>query len=123
MNSNLSVTSYKPSFGIKVNKRFIDAVHNYYNDVEYRPRGIKPFDDKVKEVIGKFGYDEFEFIYKKEHKGGALTHCLYAVKEGMDDVLITKKDQLRKVIDKFKYLTKHELYTKIHQAQVQQGLK
>lgn len=123
MNSNLSVTSYKPSFGIKVNKNFIDAAHNYYNDVEYRPWRTKPFDKRVKEVIDTLGYEDFELIYKKERKDGTLMHCLYAVKEGMDDVLITAKDQFRKLLDKFRYINKHELYVKIHAAQVKQGLK
>ena len=123
MLSDLSVTSYKPSFGIKVNKRFIDAAHNYYNDVEYRPWRTKPFDKRVKEVIDTFGYDEFELVFKKERENGVLMHCLYAIKEGMDDVLISRKDQFRKLMDKFRYMTKGELYLKIHEAQVKQGLK
>jgi hypothetical protein len=123
MNSNLSVTSYKPSFGIKVNKKFIDAAHNYYNDVEYRPWRTKPFDKRVKEVIDTLGYEDFELTYVKEHKNGVISHCLYAIKDTMDPVLISSKDQFRKLLDKFRYINKHELYVKIHAAQVKQGLK
>ena len=123
MSSDLSVSSYKPSFGINVNKNFIEAAHNYYNGVEYRPWRTKPFDKRVEEVIKTLGYDDFELVYKKERKDGMLYHCLYAIKDTMDPVNKKKKDQLRKVMEKFRYLTKHELYVKIHDAQVKQGLK
>jgi hypothetical protein len=123
MQSNLSVNNYKPAFGIKVNEKFIKAAHNYYNGVEYRPEKVKLFDKRVQEAIDTLGYDEFELVYKNSSKNGNPQHILYATKEGMQPVLITKKDQFRKVIEKFRHLNKHELYTKIHQAQVEQGLK
>ncbi len=123
MQSNLTVTGYNPAFGIKTNKDFIKAVHNYYSGVEYRPWRAKIFDKRVIEADEKLGYDDFELVYKMGRFNSGNTHSLYAVKEGMEPVLIAQKDQLRKLIEKFRYLNKHELYTKIHKAQVEQGLK
>ena len=69
------------------------------------------------------GYNDFELIYKKGTFQSGNTHSLYAIKDGMNPVLIAQKDQFRKIIEKLRYLSKRELYTKIHNAQVEQGLK
>ena len=123
MQSNLTVTGYNPAFGIKTNKDFIKAVHNYYSGVEYRPWRAKIFDKRVQEVEEKLGYDDFELVYKMGRFKNHNTHKLFAVKEGMEPVLLAQKDQLRQIIDYFRYMTKSQLYKKIHKAQVEQGLK
>lgn len=113
MQSYLNLNNH-PTFGASVSDRFIKAVHNYYNGVEYRPYKIKPFEERVKQVFNDFGYDEFTIIYKKEKENGANFHYLYAG-NGEYKVLLTKKDKFRKVIDKFMNMNKHELYIKIKQ--------
>ena len=123
MQSNLSVNGYRPTFGIKVNEDLIKAVHNYYSGVEYRPWRAKIFDKRVKEMEETLGYNDFELTYNKGTFYNENTHSLYATKEGMEPVLIAQKDQFRKIIEKLRYLSRRELYTKIHNAQVEQGLK
>ena len=121
MDSSLRVNSYSPSFGIKVNNRFVKSAHNYFNGVEYRPWRAGVFDNKVDKVTDEFGYDEFEIVYEKLKKGNKTSHQLYAVRDDLR-VLLTSKDQFRKTIEKFMRLTKGELYIKIKQAKAEQGI-
>lgn len=112
MNTNLNVNNNRPSFGIKVSENFQKAVRNYYNGVEYRPERAKQFKDIVNNVENNFGYDEFTLQYKKQSSKNGTLHTLVA-DNGIYEVPITTKDQFRKVIEKFKRLTKGELYVKI----------
>lgn len=123
MQTNLAVKNHNTSFGIKTDKNLIKAVHNYYNGVEHRPWRAENFNKLVIDMEKKLGYDDFELIYKRGIFKNGNKHIIYATKEGMNPVVITQKDEIRKVIEKLNHLNKHELYTKIHNAQVAQGLK
>ena len=64
------------------------------------------------EVVHDFGYNEFVIKYKK-HKINNDTFHLLVADNGLYSIPITKKDQFRKVIEKFMRLTKSELYVKV----------
>ena len=69
------------------------------------------------------GYDDFELVtYNKGTFYNENTHSLYATKEGMEPVLIAQKDQFRKIIEKLRYLSKHELYKKLHKHKLNKVL-
>lgn len=122
MNTNLSVEKTNPSFGIKISRGFQSAVHNYFNGVEYRPWRSEKFDRRACWVDHNFGYDEFTLEYHKVIKDGITKHRLTAEREGMKPVLISEKDQFRKLIEKFQRMKKGELYIKIKQAKAEQGI-
>ena len=122
MNTNISLDNRNVYFGAYVSDNFFKAAHNYYKGVEYNPDKAILFDEKVFQVEDKFGYDEFTINLKKETKDGKRYFSLYAVSDNMKPVLLTSKDKFRKVLDKFMRLTKGELYTKIKQAKIDQGL-
>jgi hypothetical protein len=122
MQSNLSINSNSPSFGLKVNKEFIKAAHNYYNGVEYRPGRVNVFDANVRKVEQNYGYDEFEMYHEKRTEGGKEFFRLLVKRDGMKPVLISEKDQFRKIIEKFRRFTKGELYAKIKAAKAEQGI-
>lgn len=114
MQTNLSVNKVQPAFGISVSDNFIKAAHNYFNGVEYSSKKTRLFDERVAKVFNEYGYDEFKISYKKENENGVTFHSLYAG-NGEYKVPLTKKDKLRKAIEKFMRMTKGELYIKIKQ--------
>ena len=122
MQSNLSINSYRPSFGLKVSEAFKKAAHNYYNGVEYRPWRIKPFNKRVGVVENQYGYDEFEMYHEKAVVDGKELFRLLVKRDDMEPVLISEKDVFRKLIDKFYRFTKGELYDKIKKAKAEQGI-
>ena len=112
MQTNLYLYQNKPSFGANVSKNFVKAAHNYYNGVEYRPYRSKVFDEKVKQVVKCFGYNEFTLKCHRTKTKGKTVYNLVA-DNGLYEVPIAAKDQFRKVIEKFMRLTRDELYIKI----------
>ena len=64
-----------------------------------------------------YGFDDYTIVLKEEHKDNRLMTSLYAVSDdGTKSVLLTMKDGLNKVMEKFTHINEYELTTKINQA-------
>ena len=117
MQINSSNKNSNFSFQAKVSPDFINAAKNYYtktNSYLQCDAKINKFMHKIGEY-DKFGKDDVTVIYQKVHLNGQTQHALYAVKEGMqpgDYVVLTVKDQFRKVLEKFLRINKYEFDVK-----------
>ena len=112
------VQNNNPSFGIKISEKFIKAADALYCD---RPNKNQAAFNKIyrkaKYMEEHYGFDDYTIVLKEEHKNHKLMTSLYAVKD--DDtksVLLTMKDGLNKVMEKFTHINEYELATKINQA-------
>ncbi len=115
MQSNLSVNNIQPSFQAKVAKHFIDDAHKLFNYKHIKNDMKINFDEKVTE-FANFGYDDYYIKYVKKDIDGKRFHQLIAVGPDMADtegVVLTSKDQFRKVIEKFTHINKYEFTKKM----------
>lgn len=120
MQSNLAVTSYKPTFGIGTQQQFIDKALEICTE-KGKVLNKEKFNKKVLEMASKrFGFNDYKIAYRaKKHYDGVkfvIKHVLYAYKSGSkpeDGVILTSKNMLRKVVEKYLRMTPYELSTKI----------
>lgn len=113
MQTNLSINN-QPAFKAAVSENFIKAAHNYFYGVEYNSVKTKLFDLKAAKVSKEFGYDDFVIKHKKVHKDGKIIHTLSADKDNLS-IPLTTKDKFRKIIEKFRRMTKYEFDIKMKQ--------
>lgn len=113
-----SVQNNNTSFGIKISKDFIKAADSLYCD---RPNKNQAAFNKIyrkaKYMEEHYGFDDYTIVLKEEHKNDKLMTSLYAIKDDCSkSVLLTMKDGLNKVMEKFSHINQYELTTKINQA-------
>jgi hypothetical protein len=81
------------------------------------PSKIELFDKKV-EMFKNWGYDDYCIKYIKRDSNSKREHILLAVKNGRQDAdgfILTSKDKMRKMIEKFMYMNKMEFTNKMKQ--------
>lgn len=64
--------------------------------------------------FGKFGNPETLITLKKESKDGKKIFSLYAEEPGKTPVLLTTKDNFRKIIEKFTHINEYEYNIKVY---------
>lgn len=106
------------SFGIKISDKFIKAADSLYCD---RPnpnqQAFNRIYRKAKYMQEHYGFDDYTVVLREEHKNNKLMTSLYAVRDdNTKSVLLTMKDGLNKVMEKFTHINEYELTTKINQA-------
>ncbi len=104
------------SFGIKISKELINGASNLYWATEYNQGKFNRFYRKAKFMEERFGFNDYTIIPKTTYENGKKNSSLYAVKDGEsidDGVLLTMKDNFRKVLDKFIHINEFELAAKI----------
>ena len=100
------------TFQAKISPEFISAAKNYYTKTSNAAQSeakINKFMHKVGEYE-KFGSDDITIIHKKISHN-PQQHALYATKEGMkpeEYIVLTVKDQFRKVLEKFQRINQYE---------------
>lgn len=102
------------SFGANVASNFIRvAQNNYnYNNVPNKKKLIWQFNKKVEEY-SNFGHDEYTIDYEKKLENGHWEHYLIANKnDGKGKVVIFHRSTLKKIIERFMQMNKHEFNTK-----------
>ena len=100
----------QPAFKANIDGRFLDAANGYLKN---KPQGqYKQFCSAVRRFVEVPNSDHITISYKKGFENGAPTHALYANQEGKDPILLTKKDQFRKLIQKFSFMNEFEFKTK-----------
>ena len=116
MQSNLSVTPYSPAFQANVHKDFINAASIHYKK-QHAPQKFEKFMKKV-HAFEYYGTNDVNIVYDKVNLNGKTQHVLYAVKKGMkpgEYVVLSAKDQFRKLVEKFMHINEYEYTMKMAQ--------
>ena len=100
------------SFSAKISPRFLTPAKRYLEDANYRQQ-IK-FEDNL-DMFSKMPYTEDIIIsYERTRENGELKHALVAQK-GDKKVVLSTKDQFRKLVEKFSNMSEYEFRTKWEQ--------
>lgn len=105
------------SFKANVSHEFVNAAKNYYTknfNFSQSSARIDRFMSKVGD-FEKFGKDDIDVVYDKVLMNGKTQHVLYAKTQDMkpgDYIVLTAKDQFRKVLEKFTHINKYEFDVK-----------
>ena len=106
MQSNLSVTSYRPTFGINVSEKVIDLGSKCNSETG---RKLYKKIDKLK----TYGFKNHTIGYKQNiAPSGKSRHVFYAEKDGEEYTLISEYT-IQKAINQLINLTKYDLQLKI----------
>lgn len=98
------------SFKANIDGKFLDAADGFLKN---QPRSqYKQFCSAVRRFSEIPNSDNLTIRYKKEYKNGYLSHALYAEEVGKPSILLTVKDQFRKLIQKFSYMNEYEFKVK-----------
>lgn len=107
MNNTInSQVSFKANF----TNEFLDAADSYLR--RQKRSEYKQFCSAIRRFAELPNSDSITIRYSKELKNGETVHALYADELGKKPVLLTAKDQFRKVIKKFSFLSEREFKTK-----------
>lgn len=106
-------SNYQPNFQANVSNNFVKASKDYLSKVGNQSK----MDAFVKKIdnFKNYGSDNIEVFHERIFINGKPNYALYAKKEGMkptEYVVLTVKDQFRKVVDKFMHINKHEFELK-----------
>ncbi len=106
MQSNLTVTSYRPSFGINVSKKIIDLGLKCNSEA-----GRKLY--KNIDKLRTYGFKNHTIEYKQNiDPSGKSRHVFYAEKDGEEYTLISEYT-FRKAINQLINLTQQDLLLKL----------
>ena len=101
-----SAVAFKASFDAK----FLNAADAYYQKMN-SPAKYKQFCSAVRRFVEVPNSDHITIRYNRGYANGKPSHMLYASENGKD-VLLTAKDQFRKLLDKFSYMNEYEFKLK-----------
>ena len=112
-----SVNNMNTNFKANVSKDFRAAAENLLlhpkNQGMASAKKHESFMHAIKR-FGKFGNPETLITLKKEFKDGKKMFSLYAEEPGKDSVLLTTKDNFRKVVEKFTHINEYEYNLKMN---------
>lgn len=112
MNSNLTVRPYQPVFKANFSDKFLNAADKYYSNTG-NAKKYKQFCSAVRRFAELPNSDDVTIDYKSVINEGKREHILFASKLGESPVVLTAKDQFRKVLEKFSYMSEFEFNTKM----------
>lgn len=98
------------SFKANIDGKFLDAADGFLKN-QSRSQ-YKQFCSAIKRFSEVPNSDHLTIRYKKEFRNGTLSHALYAEEAGKPSILLTAKDQFRKLIQKFSYMNEYEFKLK-----------
>lgn len=112
MQYNTIITPARSTISFKANfdEKFLNAADAYYKKLN-SPVKYKQFCSAVKRFVEVPNSDNITIHYNRGYANGKPAHMLYASKNG-DDILLTAKDQFRKLLDKFSYMNEYEFKIK-----------
>lgn len=105
------------SFEATISKRFLTPAKKYLEEASYREQ--VNFEDSVDFFEKMPNTEGITISYEKTRKDGKLKHSLIAQK-GDKKVVLSTKDQFRKIVEKFSHMSEFEFKSKWNQ---QQGIK
>lgn len=112
MQSSMTIKAAQPAVAFKASfdDKFLNAADAYYQKMN-SPAKYKQFCSAVRRFAEVPNSDHITIRYNKGFANGKPSHMLYASENGKD-VLLTAKDQFRKLLDKFSYMNEYEFKLK-----------
>ncbi|MGN0031034.1 MAG: hypothetical protein ACI37Q_03670 [Candidatus Gastranaerophilaceae bacterium] len=98
------------SFKANIDSKFLNAADAYLKNQP--PKQYKQFNSAVRRFVEIPNSDHLTISYKRSFQNGLPTHSLYANEAGQPPILLTVKDQFRKLIQKFSYMNEYEFKIK-----------
>lgn len=106
MQSNLTVTSYKPTFGMVTSNEIVNLGQ------KCKPAKAKNLYKKI-DALKTYGFDNYTMKYRcSSGNYNKQSHIFYTEYNGNDIVLI-RENNIQKAINQFINLTKYDLLLKI----------
>ena len=100
----------QPSFKASIDSKFLNAADTFLQ--KQSKQQYKQFNSAVRRFIEIPNSDHLTITYKKGFENGLPVHSLYATEAGNEPILLTVKDQFRKLIQKFSYMNEYEFKIK-----------
>lgn len=98
------------SFKAGFDPKFLDAADGF---LKRQPeKQYKQFQSAVRRFVEIPNSDHLTITYKKGFENGTPIHILYANEAGKEPILLTAKDQFRKLVQKFSYMNEYEFKIK-----------
>lgn len=110
------INSYNPNFQANVSKGFVNSANVYYRKLNAGDK-LEKFMKKV-DAFKHYDTDDVNIVYDKVFLNGKAQHVLYSIKKGMkpgEYVVLSIKDQFRKLLEKFLYISEYEYTMKMSQ--------
>ena len=102
--------SHQPSFKANIDGKFLDAANAY---LKKRPeREYKQFCSAVRRFHEVPNSDHLTIAYKRGFENGKEMHSLVAMENEKEPIMLSAKDQFRKLIQKFLYMNEYEFKIK-----------
>lgn len=98
------------SFRANIDSKFLDAADGFLK--KQPQKQYQQFQSAVRRFIEIPNSDNLTITYKKGFENGLPVHSLYANEAGKEPILLTAKDQFRKLIQKFSYMNEYEFKIK-----------
>lgn len=107
---NNTISHQQPAFRAHVDTKFLDAADGY---LKKQPAlQYKQFCSAIRRFNEIPNSDHLTIGYKKSFVNGTPSHTLYAAEEGKPPIILTAKDQFRKLIQKFLFMNEYEFKIK-----------
>ena len=107
---NNTISYQQPAFRANIEGKFLDAADGYLKN---QSKGqYKQFCSAVRRFSEIPNSDHLTITYRKGFENGVPSHILYAKEEGKAPIVLTKKDQFRKLIQKFSFMNEYEFKVK-----------
>ncbi len=112
MQYNTTITPVKSgiAFGANIDDKFLNAADAYYKKLN-SPAKYKQFCSAVRRFVEVPESDSITIRYQRGVANGKPSYMLYASGNGQD-ILLTAKDQFRKLLEKFSYMNEYEFKSK-----------
>lgn len=112
MQSGMTIKAAQPAVAFKASfdDKFLNAADAYYKKLN-SPAKYKQFCSAVRRFVEVPESDNITIRYTKGYANGKPSHMLYASNKGQD-ILLTAKDQFRKLLEKFSYMNEYEFKLK-----------
>ena len=103
------------NFGIKISPELIKEADNFYCKQNNSQEQFNRFYRKAKYMIEKYGFDDYTIFTKQNNRKGYISTALYAIKDGenQEPILLSVKDSMRKILEKFIHINEYELKNKL----------
>ena len=98
------------SFRADIDSKFLNAADGYLKTQPQKQ--YQQFLTAIRRFIEIPNSDHLTITYKKGFNNGSPVYSLYANEEGKEPILLTAKDQFRKLIQKFSYMNEYEFKIK-----------
>ena len=107
---NNTILPYQPNFRANIDEKLLDAAHGYLK--KRSANEYKQFRSAIRRFHEVPNSDHLTIAYKRGYENGQEMHSLCAIENGKEPIVLSKKDQFRKLVQKFLYMNEYEFKTK-----------